>query len=673
MTMAIEAPSPPVAVVDFRAFLRVLMRRKALIVAIIGGFLLAALAIALLMTPRFASEIKILVDPRGLQILPNDLSANTTSTDVTFAILDSQVQLITSTEVLRKVIDRLNLNEDPEFASEARAAHVADAPAEMEARTWATLRALRKRIDVRRPDRTFVLTVSVWTNASAEKSKRLADAIGDAYLDVQAQNHASVADRTAAALESRLVTLRQKLDTAGRELEVYRIRNNLVGGNGQLLSERELTDLTNQLTAQRIRTSELRANLEALRKGGSSNMSLDSVPEALQSPAVNDLRARYAEAKKNEADSRVSLGPRHPAVIAAQAQVAQVRALITGELARIQRSLETQYGRAQAVERTLNQQIISARELAASGQPAILRLRALENDVAAQRAVYETMQRRAKEVREEGGLDRTNVRVISPAAEQPAQFVVPRTLIVGGGLALGLLSSLFVAAFLSQTDHAVWSASELSEHTRLFNMATLSRKAVMAAGHGQAQRDVVKAAGLSGLPDILRVALQKTPGAVLVISADQPIASGAFTLALAGQCIQDRCRVLTVDATRTRYITKACNLEGWPGLADAGTRPLDTLKVEVGGFQIMPAGSDGEGGAGAALTSLQASALLADNDITLIDSGSVENNDFMLMLGLASIVLIVVTAAQGRLDRIKNILHTINSQHNRLVATIFLT
>jgi uncharacterized protein involved in exopolysaccharide biosynthesis len=671
MTMTIEAPSPA-AVIDFRSFVRVLARRRVLIAAIAGACLLGALLIAILMSPRFVSEVKILIDPRGLQILPNDLNPNAASTDVTFAVLDSQIQLITSTEVLHKVIDKLHLNDDPEFSLEAAALPASVAPPNIEAKTWATLRALRKRIEVRRPDRTFVLTVSVWTHTSADKSKRIADAIGDAYLTALIQNHAEIADRTAAALDARLTVMQQQLNKAEKELETYRIRNNLIGGNGRLLNERELTDLTNQLSAQRIRTSELKARIDTLRQRNNANTSIDTIAEALQSPTINDLRSRYAEAKKAEADSQVLLGPRHPAVIAAHAQVAQIRELINNELVRLQRALDTEYERSKAVETALNQQIISARELASSGQPAIVKLHSLEKNVAAQRAIYETMQRRAKEIREEAGLNPGNARIISPAAEQPAQFVIPRTLIVAGGLFVGLLAGIFAAALLNQTDSTIWSADELFQRTRLFNIATLSRKRVMAAGAGQLTRGVVDAAGLSGLPDILKVALQKSPGGVLVVSADQSDASGAFALALAAQCAHDGYRVLAVDSTKTKYLTRACKLENRPGLSESNTIPLTLLKVEMNGLQVVPAGTREPDTAGNALLAGQASTLFSGNDITLIDGGSFGNSAFMSLLDLISVVLIVATAGRSRSDRINGFLHRVNPRHDRLIATIFL-
>ena len=235
-------------------------------------------------------------------------------------------------------------------------------------RTRAVLRTLRKRIDVRRPDRTFVLDVSVWTSSSPEKSKQIADAIAQAYLEVQLQMQTEAASRTAKALESRLNTLRQNLTNAEKQVEAYRIQNNLVGGQGNLLSEKELSDLTTQLSAQRIRGAELLARMDILRKRNVNNPPIDTIAEALQSQTMFDLRARYAEAKRPRPTLRYRLA-RCIRRSSQRAQVRQVRELIDAELVRIQRSLETEYQRTKAVEGELNRQIIASRQVSASQPP----------------------------------------------------------------------------------------------------------------------------------------------------------------------------------------------------------------------------------------------------------------------------------------------------------------
>lgn len=673
MSMTIDMREAPAAVIDLRGLMSVFNRRKKLIAAVTAACVLLALVVALLMTPRYVSQIKILIDPRGLQILPNDLSPGAVSADATFAVVESQVQVITSTEVLEKVVARLNLTSDPEFIGNDSA----DSSSGADARTRAVLRTLRKRIDVRRPDRTFVLDVSVWTSSSPEKSKQIADAIAQAYLEVQLQMQTEAASRTAKALESRLNTLRQNLTNAEKQVEAYRIQNNLVGGQGHLLSEKELSDLTTQLSAQRIRGAELLARMDILRKRNVNNPPIDTIAEALQSQTMFDLRARYAEAKKAEADTAVSLGPLHPAVITARAQVRQVRELIDAELVRIQRSLETEYQRTKAVEGELNRQIIAARQVSASGQPPVQKLKDLENDVAAQRVVYETLQRRAKEVREEGMLDRTNSRIISPAAIQPAQYIVPRTLVVAGGLVIGLLAGVFLAAFLNQIGGGApgrRDSRDLYEHAGVFNLATVSRKAIGAASRADFSNISVRVDGLAELPAVLIQALERSPGAILIVGTGGPAASCGFTVALARQFSQQGLQALTVDATDTRLITKLFGLEGKPGFFDAmrSAVALKELEMTVQGLQVLPAGVRSTSALPSALSTKNGCAL-AYSGTTLIDGGAIGDQDFAPLLSAVGVILVVVDAGKADQGRVQRALEIMNPYQTRLVATVTQT
>lgn len=679
MSAGMEIRSAPAAVIDFRELATVLGRQRKWIVGITAACVLAALLAALLMTPRYVSQVRILVDPRGLQILPNDLSPGASSGDAAFAILDSQVQLITSTEVLRQVIAKLKLADDAEFNASAlpMPGEVAETPSDLDPRTWTTLRNLRKLIEVRRPDRTFVIDVSVRTS-SAEKSRRIANAIAQSYLDVQAQAQAEMATRTATALESRIGELRQRLADAEKTAENFRTANNLVGAEGRLLSDQQLADLTNQLSAQRVRLVELQARMDAVRKPNLGEFSLDTISEALQSPTIADLRSRYAEAKKSEADSMASLGPLHPAVVTAHAQVNQVRELINAELARIGRSLKTEFERARAAEAELARQITMARQVSATGRPPLLKLRELENEVSARRAVYETVQRRAKEVREEGSLDRTNARVISPATLPLAEYSVPRSALLAGALLFGLLAGVFFAAFRNQFDDTVWQSDQLYAQTGLFNLGTLVRQEVFAFSQSEDATPSRASPSIRGILNILRAAADKSPGAVLVVGAGDAASSAAFAVALAKQARSENARVLVVDGTQsTKLITRQFGLSERAGLAEAQQELLPAPLLEVAspsGIHVLPAGgptpatepSDD-------MSSRGLGKFLSKYDVTLIDGGSIDSGDYRDVLECVGVVVIVVDAGRSQCGSIVQGLRTINPHQRRLVATVFQT
>jgi hypothetical protein len=250
-------------------------------------------------------------------------------------------------------------------------------------------------------------------------------------------------------------------------------------------------------------------------------------------------------------------------------------------------------------------------------------------------------------------------------------------LVVAGGLLIGLLAGVFAAAFLNQFEGGgIRDDQELYERTELFNLATVSRKAVLAASRADQSAAPVRVDGLGELPIILSQALEKSPGAILILGANGPAASCAFTLALAKQFAQRGMRALTVDATETRQISKLLGLEGRPGFFDAMRSPvsLDELEVAVGELRVLPAGARGksESSPQTAL-STQNGCALAYNGTTLIDGGTIDGQDFASLLSVVGIILVVVDADRTQYDKVLNALRTMNPYQTRLVATVMQT
>ena len=102
-----------------------------------------------------------------------------------------------------------------------------------------------------------------------------------------------------------------------------------------MVTEQQLSTLNKQLMQARAVTAERRARYEDVRRLQRSSADFDAIAEAIESQAITALRSQYAEAKQAEANKTAILGPRHPQVIAAAAQVAQSRRRIDEELSRI--------------------------------------------------------------------------------------------------------------------------------------------------------------------------------------------------------------------------------------------------------------------------------------------------------------------------------------------------
>ena len=74
-----------------------------------------AYAFSRLAAPRFMATAQIFIDPRGLQVLENDINSRQQDSNTAINFVESQARIVTSQSVLSRVIDSERLTEDSEF------------------------------------------------------------------------------------------------------------------------------------------------------------------------------------------------------------------------------------------------------------------------------------------------------------------------------------------------------------------------------------------------------------------------------------------------------------------------------------------------------------------------------------------------------------------------------
>lgn len=433
-----------------------LWRRKGLVLLCgLLGALLAAAA-SLLIAPKYVSTAQLFIDPRDLRVLQNEVSPNAVNSDPTSvtAYLESQARVIASDSIKSRVVERENLDKDPEFGGEAAPGLLSrlfdlGGASRRDGMLYA-LAELDKRVAVRRGERTFVIDIAV-TSREADKAARIANALASAYLDDQAAVRDAAARRATDSLTGRLEELRTRLRLAEDKAEKFKEANNLVVAGGKSMSEEQLSLNNAQLVAVRTRVTEAKAKYDEIARTRASAIEAGSIPEAVASNTMTALRAQLGAALSKEADLTASLGARHPALAAAQAQVRDARRQISDELARIARAAKSEYDRALAAERQLAGRVDELKTGQFAAGRAAVELRELEREVESSRIVYEGFLRRARETGELSGIDTTNARIISQAMPPLEKSGLSRrTLAMLGGIGgLGVGGMLALAlAFL---------------------------------------------------------------------------------------------------------------------------------------------------------------------------------------------------------------------------------
>ncbi len=590
----------PLSQIDFRKIRSVLWRGRATILYCMAAALGLAVLFVVLVPHQYTAVTQILIDPSDLRAVGTETTQPAQMSDAAQMQVDSQVNVLTSDAVLRRVVVAERLDRDPEFArGPSMLSVLMGKDAIPGGRTLAALNGLKQRVHVTRDPRTFVVEIGV-TCRDPMKAVRLANAVVAAYLAEQTQMRADAARQVSQSLSARLKELKNSVRDSDEKVEAFRVRNDLLAANGQLVTDQQLTDMNNQLSAARARTAEAKARLDQVEQVQRSKDENGAFPAALQSPTIAALRAQYAEVMRREAEQTATLGALHPAVIDIQAQAERLHGMIDDEIERAAIAARTEYESAKSSEQMLADNFAALKANAISGNAAMVGLRELEHDAQANRDIYQAFLVRARETGEQEQVDTKNIRVLSRADLPQRRSSPPPSLVLAlGAMLLGAAAGSGIVLIRPAAETAaapggigdglrnalvafgLWPAGRPSGVPVLAVLPVadvafgLSAVDNPASPFGREMRKVY---------DELR-ASHLLPGnpSVLVVAADDEddTATVALTLAAVAAATQ---RVLVIDADLQRRTLAAIDAEpGDAGLVDVavGRRLLsDVIKLD---------------------------------------------------------------------------------------------
>lgn len=410
-----------------------------------------------LIPPNFVATVTLFVDSRSLQPLANtSVPAQGGDNNYEVSSVESQAKIISSRSVLSRVVADENLTDDPAFVG-AGGTSLGDrirslvgiAPAPSPTKEADQLRALQElfeRVTVRRPERTFIIDVSVRARTS-DMAARLANAVAKAYLDAQAAAQAARARRANDALTSRLTELRDRLRKSQERLQAFKDQHGLVGTRLQLSSEQQLTDANAQLSQARIERIRALAQVDSLSQTASGRNPDADAPEALISPTVADLRSKQAEARRQLTSMLGQFGPSYPAVRDAKDQFASLNQSLQAELQRIRQAAHLRYQRALAAEAAAQAIVDLLSAKAANTSGALAEATQLQQEVDINRNLLNTFLSRSREMDELAQIDASTARIVS-TAEPPFERTFPPRgivfLVVGAALGFWIAAARIV-------------------------------------------------------------------------------------------------------------------------------------------------------------------------------------------------------------------------------------
>lgn len=541
--------------IDLRALIETFRRRLGVFIAVAALVLLVVIVFTLQMTPLYTASSSVMIENRRSQIL--DFEAVMSGLAPDSAVVDTEVELIESRSLAEEVVRVLNLTAVPEFNPELQEpgfvgglvtgvksflsgllpGQVADQQ-EIDAEDLLFERVTNRVMeatDARRAGLTYVINISA-TSETPRLARDIANAFADQYLLAQLEAKFAATERANDWLSGRVEVLREDLRAKEQAVANYRAQEGLLDAEGSSLTEQQISDLNSQLVMQRAELAEAEARLENVSSQIERGVSPESIGEVLRSDVIRDLRSQYSQASSRRGELASRYGSRHPQILTVEREIADIEAQLEQEVSRIVASLQNEVNVARNRARSIQASLGELRGELVENNSSLVRLRELEREAEASRALFESFLNRFRQTDEAETLTDADARIVAAAAVplQPSSPNVPLNLALG--LVLAGIAGVGVVFLLEMFDSGLRTESDVERQLEQPHIASIPRLKAgllkrLRGGGSEDPAAYITQKPLSGFAEAFRT----VRSAIRMAGIDKPVKTVAITSALPGE------------------------------------------------------------------------------------------------------------------------------------------
>jgi chain length determinant protein EpsF len=411
----------------FTQFLSILRARWKLSALVFGLTVFAAVALSLVLPKKYTATASVVVD-----IKPDPITGMMLGAMANPAIMATQVDIITSDRVARRVIRNLKLDQNADI----RAQWQDETDGEGTVTNWLVL-AFQKQLDVL-PSRESNVIAITYKAPDPVFAAGLANAFVQAYLDTSIELRVDPARQYTSFFEKQALDARQTLEAAQTKLSEYQQANGIVANDERLdIETQRLNDLSTQLVMTQALASESSSrNAQAAGSG-------DRMSEALNNPVVSSLKLEVGKAEANLQELNTRLGANHPQVLQARANIDELRKRLDAETKRATGSVGVTANINTARVADVRGQLDAQRQKVLKLKESRDAMSVLQRDVDNAQKTYDAIVARSSQTNLDSQNQQSNVNVLS-AATPPLKPSSPKLLLntlvaifLGGLLGVG--------------------------------------------------------------------------------------------------------------------------------------------------------------------------------------------------------------------------------------------
>jgi polysaccharide biosynthesis transport protein len=444
-------------------YLHVLLRRRRLILAIFLTFTAHAAFKTWMTRPVYEASAQILIERTTPSVLNFKEVAETNAGFWGDDYYQTQYKILQSRALARKVIEAMELFQDPEFGGPRPVEEVKQAlaaPAGESTLVEGTIDAFLGRLKVQ-PIKNSQLVSVGFEAFRPELASRVANKTAQLYIQQSLEFRYQISSDAGTWLGGQIDEQRKKVEAAEIALQATREELGIVNmEERQTLLEQKLSELGSALTS--LKTARLEK--EALYGQMKQAASPDELPEVMHNSLVQSLRIELTAQERQESQLLDRYLPGHPEVVKVRNQIAETRSKIQSEAQRVIRSTENEWKALAAQETSVAAALESAKAEALDLGRRLIPYETRKHEVDANKEVLNGLLSRHKQTDVAQELKSSNIRILDAAVTPGGPVRPQRRRDVTTGMLLGLALGIGLAFFLDYLDSTLKTPDDVRNH-----------------------------------------------------------------------------------------------------------------------------------------------------------------------------------------------------------------
>ena len=375
-------------------------RRKLVILVFTLVALCAGLMIVKFLKPTYSTEAQILIENLASPFDRTQSPDPQQPDPVDDRVIKSQMSVLKSQDVALRVVTSLNLQDRPEFDSlkQKGVGKIKQlllnfgfgVDPRLQTPQQRALDRLTGGLAVYQIPDSNVVAVK-YSSTDPRTAAEVANALVKIYVASTAETNSQPTTRARDWIAGQIEDLRRKVAASDASIEEFRSQAGLLQGENSTLGTQELSELNTQITLAEAARTEAEERAKSIKNILATKGTVVGSTDVLNSTIVQSLREQQVASARRVAELSATYLPSHPKMIAAQNDLRNIDRQIRGEALKLVDSLDQQARIAEAREKSLRARLEEMKGRESTANLASVKLKALERESAADKALLESL------------------------------------------------------------------------------------------------------------------------------------------------------------------------------------------------------------------------------------------------------------------------------------------